>query len=413
MPSTLGSAPPLTPLSSSPARPLSSIAQVYKLNCKVVSERTDCQFQDPLQMNPRNAPSFLRCLKSEYAVDGDRSTGSCFLGPNRHGDACNNDAECASGTCSKRLRMCTGVEGGQSCVVSSPDPCAPGFFCSISGQCTAQFAAPAPGAAATRCTNPMSCARGLFCAGGAADGDSYCLPAYSVATGSNTTLGPYMCATGNAYMVVQGATSASSMFQCIAPPPALGGTRDADAPLCASNPKMVPGQTCQCASDGNLRVTTVGGVGLGARAAVWAELYQCLQNSRGVTGDPCQFDVTDMEKIRYGSCAYYSCFPSYVKLATITGARFLDPPLSYFDSSAPCEKTAARNFYASTAGASCISIEGIDNWTCFLGPRSLSVAATNGVIAVIFIIVWGGYLYHMWYFRKENQIVFPCKRLND
>lgn len=41
------------------------------------------------------------------------------------------------------------------------------------------------------------------------------------------------------------------------------------------------------------------------------------------------------------------------------------------------------------------------------------MAATNAVIAIIFIIVWGGYLYHMWYFRKVNQIVFPCKRLND
>jgi hypothetical protein len=47
---------------------------------------------------------------------------------------------------------------------------------------------------------------------------------------------------------------------------------------------------------------------LGARAAVWSHLYQCLQTARGVTGDLCQFDASDMEAIRYGSCAYYACF---------------------------------------------------------------------------------------------------------
>ena len=138
------------------------------------------------------------------------------------------------------------------------------------------------------------------------------------------------------------------------------------------------------------------------------------------------------------------------------------PPLSYFDPSAACEKTAARNYYAATASASCISIMGMDNWQCILGPRSLSVAATNAVITIIFLIVTGAYFYRafaaprrartgeregegqrarartaadhacfspppfsrvrgslarsradMWYFRKVHHIVFPCKRLND
>jgi hypothetical protein len=387
---------------------------VYKRGCSAITERQDCQFQNPLSMNPRNAPSSLRCLSSQWSQDPNAAAsgvGNCMLGPNKHGDACNDNAECASGTCSLRLKICVGVPVGQSCTASTPDPCAPGLFCSI-GQCQPQYPAPAPGGALTKCTNPQSCSRGLFCAG-QSDGSSYCTPAYSVANGVNTTLGPYMCASGNALMVAQTATSAGSTYQCIKPPAPLQNTIEADAPRCSAATQLVPGQVCKCAKDQQTRVTTVGSVGLGARAAVWSNLYQCLLSAKGVTGDPCQFDASDMESIRYGSCAYYACFTYYVQLATVTGARFLDPPLSYFDSSAPCEITAARNYYSATSGTPCISIEGMDNWQCYFGPRSLSVAATNGVIAVIFIIVWGGYLYHMWYFRKENHIVFPCKRLND
>ena len=368
---------------------------MYGSACSALTERTDCQFQNPLLMNPRLVASNLRCLSSQWATDSNAASsglGKCMLGPNRHGDACNDNAECASGTCSLRLKLCAGVAGGQSCTASTPDPCAPGFYCA-SGVCAPQFQAAAPGAPLTKCgTNAQSCARGLFCAG-QSDGNAYCTPPYSVAPGVNTTLGPYMCASGNAYMLVQGATNAGSVYQCLASAPTLAGNIAQDAPLCSSGAPLVPGQTCQCAADNYMRVTTIGGVGLGARAAIWQNLYQCLQNARGVTGDPCQFDASDMEAIRYGSCAYYACFPHYVQLATTTGARFLSPPLSYFDPSAACEKTAARNYYATTASTPCISIMGMENWQCILGPRSLSVAATNGVIAVIFIIVWGGYLY--------------------
>ena len=366
-------------------------AQVYKKGCTALTERSDCQFQNPLLMNPRSVASNLRCLRSEYST-ADSNAGNCMLGPNRHGDACNDNAECASGTCSLRLKICAGVAGGQSCTASTPDPCAPGFFCS-NGICSPQFPAPAPGDAPTKCgANSQSCARGLFCAG-QSDGNNYCTPAYSVAAGVNTTLGPYMCTSGNAYMLVQGATNAASVFQCLPGAPTLANALEQDAPKCVPGAPLVPGQTCQCSADNNYRVTTIGGVGLGARAAIWQNLYQCLQSSRGVTGDPCQFDASDMEAIRYGSCAYYACFPWYVQLATTTGARFLSPPLSYFDPSAACEKTAARNYYAATASTPCISIMGMENWQCYLGPRSLSVAATNAVIAIIFIIVWGGYLY--------------------
>ena len=447
-----------------PPRRSPVLPQVYGSACSALTERTDCQFQNPLLMNPRLVASNLRCLSSQWATDSNAAAnglGKCMLGPNRHGDACNDNAECASGTCSLRLKLCAGVAGGQSCTASTPDPCAPGFYCA-SGICAPQFQAAAPGAPLTKCgTNGQSCSRGLFCAG-QSDGNAYCTPAYSVAAGVNTTLGPYMCASGNAYMLVQGATNAGSVYQCLAGAPALAGTIAADAPFCSSGAPLVPGQTCQCAADNYMRVTTIGGVGLGARAAIWQNLYQCLQNAKGITGEPCQFDASDMEAIRYGSCAYYACFPHYVQLATTTGARFLSPPLSYFDPSAACEKTAARNYYAATASASCISIMGMDNWQCILGPRSLSVAATNAVITIIFLIVTGAYFYRafarraarargrerekgsahararpltmlasrlppllsrarslarsradMWYFRKVHHIVFPCKRLND
>ena len=448
-----------------PPRRSPVLPQVYGSACSALTERTDCQFQNPLLMNPRLVASNLRCLSSQWATDSNAAAnglGKCMLGPNRHGDACNDNAECASGTCSLRLKLCAGVAGGQSCTASTPDPCAPGFYCA-SGICAPQFQAAAPGAPLTKCgTNGQSCSRGLFCAG-QSDGNAYCTPPYSVAAGVNTTLGPYMCASGNAYMLVRGATNAGSVYQCLASAPALAGNIAQDAPFCSSGASLVPGQTCQCAADNFMRVTTIGGVGLGARAAIWQNLYQCLQNSKGMTGEPCQFDASDMEAIRYGSCAYYACFPHYVQLATTTGARFLSPPLSYFDPSAACEKTAARNYYAATASAPCISIMGMENWQCILGPRSLSVAATNAVITIIFLIVTGAYFYRafaraaprrartgeregerqrarartvayharfspppllacalprasradMWYFRKLHKIVFPCKRLND
>ncbi len=56
----------------------------------------------------------------------------------------------------------------------------------------------------------------------------------------------------------------------------------------------------------------------------------------------------------------------------------------------------------------------MEAWKCvdLMLITSLSVQDTSGVIAFIFIIVWGGYLYHMWRFRRENGVVFPCSRLN-
>jgi hypothetical protein len=62
----------------------------------------------------------------------------------------------------------------------------------------------------------------------------------------------------------------------------------------------------------------------------------------------------------------------------------------------------------------CIQVQGMESWRCstLLPPASLSVQDTSGVIAFIFIVVWGGYLYHMWYFRKQNNMRFPCSRLN-
>lgn len=37
---------------------------------------------------------------------------------------------------------------------------------------------------------------------------------------------------------------------------------------------------------------------------------------------------------------------------------------------------------------------------------------TQGVLSFIFLVVTGGYIYHIWRFRKENGVHFPCSRLN-
>lgn len=76
---------------------------------------------------------------------------------------------------------------------------------------------------------------------------------------------------------MQGATSVDSVYRCLPGNATLTGT------LCdsANNASIPAGYTCQCASDGQMRLRTVGGMGLGARSAVWQNLYQCLMEVRG------------------------------------------------------------------------------------------------------------------------------------
>ena len=113
-------------------------------------------------------------------------------------------------------------------------------------------------------------------------------------------------------------------------------------------------------------------------------------------GTPCLYDYTDFSQMRYGSCVFYACYPAYIALMTSTGGRFYAPPLQQFTPSAPCEAAPLQSFYASLYNAPCITIPNLESWKCAaLFPTSLSVAATQAVVALIIIGWFGGYFMHM------------------
>lgn len=131
---------------------------------------------------------------------------------------------------------------------------------------------------------------------------------FSVPTGANTTIGPFMCASANAVLVAAGPTERDSTYLCadanataaLVGTPCSGGA--GSAPL---------GFACQCARDGVLRLAPAKLLGLGARSGAWAALYSCLLASSNIMGEPCEFGWQDMTSLRYGSCAYYACYPFY------------------------------------------------------------------------------------------------------
>lgn len=264
---------------------------------------TQCQFQDPLALTPYSV-SALQCIppsKSSFA-------GQCLLGPQKHGDGCSVPQECASGTCLKELRMCRGTDEGEACTPGLPDACQPAHYCAggaggdaSMGTCAKSVS---PGG---RCAYPTACASGTFCTGpDASFTRARCAAAFTVDTGANTTIGPYMCKTGNAIMVAQGATLATSVYTCVT----ANSTRVGEP--CVAARGAPPGYQCRCAEDGTTRLRTVGALGLGGRSAAWRDLYTCLLGATGPTGDPCLFDSADLETVRYGSCVYYACYPQYL-----------------------------------------------------------------------------------------------------
>ncbi len=89
---------------------------------------------------------------------------------------------------------------------------------------------------------------------------------------------------------------------------------------------------------------------------------------------------------------------------------FCSPPLDNFEPTAQCELTAASSYYKEVANTKCIQIPNMDNWKCatLAPPVSLSVQDTAGVIAFIFLTIWGGYWYHAYKFRKVNNQKIPC-----
>lgn len=171
-----------------------------------------------------------------------------------------------------------------------PDPCSPGLYCSPTtlGSALGGYCVKAASAGAL-CNWPTACTRGTFCAGPTTD-NQRCVAMFSVPTGQNTTIGPYMCVTANAVMVSSGPVP---IYQCV------DGAAASKILATACSPNTLPpaGYECKCSRDGQYRLRTVGGLGLGSRATTWQGLYKCLVKSTGPTNEACQFDVQDMEQV--------------------------------------------------------------------------------------------------------------------
>jgi hypothetical protein len=147
------------------------------------------------------------------------------------------------------------------------------------------------------------------------------------------------------------------------------------------------------------------GYGIGSRATAYQDLYKCLKSAKTPQGTPCLYDFTDFERMRYGSCVFYACYPAYIALMNSTGGRFYAPPLLQFSTAAACEAPSIKRFYESLYNTPCITIPNLDSWKCaLLNPGSLSVAATQAAVTLIILGWFGGYLYHMRTFGGEGAL---------
>ncbi len=330
----------MCPLSSVRSRPLPvprPPAQVYKKPCSGDGGLKTCQYENPLAFSPRALPNTLRCATASSNDD----VGLCLLGPNKHGDGCNENGECASGRCVDKLGVCAGVPEGGDCKPGFPDPCSPGLYCEpkvgapLGGRCFKVSSRNAP------CYWPTACERGYYCSG-ASYASRTCIEMFSVKTGLNTTAGPFMCETANA---IQIDADPSAVYQCVD----VDTTRTVVGTPCDSRQPAPAGYECRCASasgtQGEYQLRSIDGLGLSARGAIWRDLYKCLQKAVNPMGEPCQFDISDMNSIRYGSCSYYGCFPIYLRLAQAAGKRFFEDPLAKFEPTAPCEVEAATAYF--------------------------------------------------------------------
>lgn len=147
------------------------------------------------------------------------------------------------------------------------------------------------------------------------------------------------------------------------------------------------------------------GYGIGSRTTAYQDLYKCLKSAKTPQNTPCLYDYTDFERMRYGSCVFYACYPAYIALMNSTGGRFYAPPLLQFSTAAACEAPTIKSFYESLYSTPCITIPNLDSWKCaLLNPGSLSVAATQAVVTLIVLGWFGGYLYHMRAFGGEGAL---------
>lgn len=369
------------------------VKDIYGKTCDP-EKPTDCIYYNPLSLTPRSGPSYLQCARAP----GDH-LGSCRLQPNNHGDACNVDGECASRKCLREIRLCKGIDEGEKCTPGLyPDQCSKDHYCApdpvstTGGKCQKSVSAGRP------CNFANACERGFYCAASSLTEQRRCVAPFTFRNAQNTTIGPYMCESANALLLQKGETETDSVYGCIAANVTLTGA----SCNAGENATVPPGYTCSCASDGQNRLRTVNGLGLGARSGVWRELYNCLLESTNVMGDPCEFDNTDMERVRYGSCTYYACYPYYLRLVNVTGGRTFTDPLSQFEPNAQCETRAAAKYYSNVFSTPCLAIPNMENWKCAKldGPHSLSVASTSAVVGFIIVSVIFGYWGHMWFQKR-------------
>lgn len=372
--------------------------QVYGKPCTLGNDVPECVFNNPLALSPRSPPSALSCMR---ATDTE-TAGTCRIGPNKHGDACNQDGECASNDCLRELRRCKGVDEGEVCRPGFPDPCQPGFYCTPSarGSGTCQKVVNA----GKVCPASEACERGFYCAGPDPMGVKRCVQPFSVPDYRNTTVAPWMCASANAVLVAPSANEVDSIYNCR---PA-NETSSLGRPC---NPRLAPplGYTCTCSNGGGFRLKPIGNLGTGSRVDVWKELFTCLNSAQGLLGDLCEFDSYDMTHVRYGSCAYYACYPQYLRLVNATGSIPFNTGVRAFEDFATCELDAATSYYANVFQTPCLQLPNLENWRCAsdVNSTSLSVSNTSGVIAVIFLLVIFGYIGHMYAFRRENGTWLP------
>lgn len=370
------------------------LQNVYNTPCDP-ARPVDCVYYNPLSLTPRAGPSYLQCVREQ---PGDKD-GRCRLAANNHGDACNVDAECASRRCLKEIRLCRGIDSKMACTPGLfPDQCGRDLYCAPSDKFTTGGECQPVATAGRTCRSSTACEKGYYCAGSSLSSQKRCVAPFTFPDGQNVTIGPYMCASANAIVVEQGPNSVDSVYRC------LPGNATLTGSLCDSsiNATTPAGYSCQCASDGQMRLRTVNGLGIGSRSVVWRNLYECLMSATNIMGAGCEFDQIDMERVRYGSCAYYGCYPYYLQLVNATGGRFFTEPLAQFEPFAKCEVAAATRYYASVFQTPCLAIPNMENWRCatLVGAHSLSVGSTTAVVSFILVFIVFAYWAHMYYHRK-------------
>ncbi|RYG43734.1 hypothetical protein EON67_12585 [archaeon] len=142
---------------------------------------------------------------------------------------------------------------------------------------------------------------------------------------------------------------------------------------------------------------------------MWPELFKCLEKSTSIMNEVCEFDSVDLESVRYGSCAFYACYPQYLRLVNVTGGRHFVAPLDQFETFAKCELDAAKDYYENVMSTECVSLPNLENWKCATdaGPVSLSVASTSAVVIIVMLAFIFAYIGHTYKFRFFNRQTLP------